>query len=428
MKILLKISILVIFSAVFATLVYAIWFGWTWPARLEAAATKTINRPIKEHNIVELHSRYVNSNAVLDIALSAPVTVVVQVSQTDPQLVAIRAATGAACEGPSAFKRHVFVELGLFDHCLIREDTDTPSNALVLRLVRDHGLDSRWIGWKHSAWDNSGQFGHDSAWQFDLSERIDGQETLLGRAVAADLKSEADFKAVPTFWPPMPEFERRQAALRKRRAGIGPAEGKARWAFGARDWHDEVYKTASDLSYALLERALGVKFDLTWLNPASPDPLRAMDYAERQLFSGDPLTAINGTKLLSSLLKPAACFWPTPCDPPNDALSVVVRDRALEIALRVLDGIGTSQGPDISMIHEFVMPSLPKGHAETLLHRTFETALLNGYETDSLFFQSVLVRFKDAQTPLLPDRICSLDLKQLRQTEMKYAEKFILCR
>ncbi|WP_281992738.1 hypothetical protein [Sulfitobacter geojensis] len=153
-----------------------------------------------------------------------------------------------------------------------------------------------------------------------------------------------------------------------------------------------------------------------------------MDYAERQLFSGDPLTAINGTKLLSSLLKPAACFWPTPCDPPNEALSVVVRDRALEIALRVLDGIGTSQGPDISMIHEFVMPSLPKGHAETLLHRTFETALLNGYETDSLFFQSVLVRFKDAQTPLLPDRICSLDLKQLRQTEMKYAEKFILCR
>ncbi|WP_281992739.1 hypothetical protein [Sulfitobacter geojensis] len=226
MKTLLKISILVIFSAVFATLVYAIWFGWTWPARLEAAATKTINRPIKKHNIVELHSRYVNSNAVLDIALSAPVTVVVQVSQTDPQLVAIRAATGAACEGPSAFKKHVFVELGLFDHCLIREDTDTPSNALVLRLVRDHGLDSRWIGWKHSAWDNSGQFGHDSAWQFDLSERIDGQETLLGRAVAADLKSEAAFKAVPTFWPPMPEFERRQAPLASGARGSDPRRGR----------------------------------------------------------------------------------------------------------------------------------------------------------------------------------------------------------
>lgn len=208
MKILLKIPVLVIFSAVFATLVYAIWFGWTWPERLEAAATKTINRPVEKHNIVELHSRYVNSTAVVDIAMSAPLTVVVQVSRTDPQLVAIRAATGAACEGPSAFKKHVFVELGLFDHCLIREDTDTPSNALVLRLIRDHGLDSSWNGWIHYAWDNTGLFGHDSAWRFDLSERIDGQETLLGRAVAADFKSEGDdSKSVPTFWPPMPELE-----------------------------------------------------------------------------------------------------------------------------------------------------------------------------------------------------------------------------
>ncbi|OAN92682.1 hypothetical protein [Sulfitobacter geojensis] len=415
----------------FATLVYAIWFGWTWPARLEAAATKTINRPIKKHNIFELHSRYVNSDAVLDIAMSAPVTVVVQVSQTDPQLVAIRAATGAACEGPSAFKKHVFVELGLFDHCLIREDTDTPSNALVLRLVRDHGLDSRWIGWKHSAWDNSGQFGHDSAWQFDLSERIDGQETLLGRAVAADLKSDDGQKAIPTSWPPMPEFEQRQAALAQRRAASrakGAAEENARWAFGARDWHDEFHGTPSTLSYALLERALGVKFDLTWLNPASPDPLRAMDYAERLLFSGDRFVAKDGENLLSALMRPAACYWPASCDPPNDAISTAVHNRGLEIALRVLDGIGTSQGPDISMIHRFVIRSLPKEHAVTLLNKAFEIALLNGYGTDNLFFQLLLNRFKDAQTPLLHARICSFDLKQLRETELKYAERFVLCR
>lgn len=431
MKTLLETIVAVIFTAAFAALVYAVWFGWTWPARLEVAATETINRPIEKHTVVELHSRYQNSNAIIDIAMSAPVTVVVPVSRNNPQLVAIRAAMGMACEGPSAFKKHVFVEVGLFDHCLIREETDTPSNALVLRLIRDHGLDSLWNGWIHYALDNSGQFGHDSAWQFDLSERIDGQETLLGRAVAADLESEDGYKKIPTFWPTMPEFEQRQATLRERQGAIrakGAAEGKQRWAFNAREWSDEFYGTPSTLSYALLERALGVKMDLSWLHSASPDPLRAMDYAERLLFSGDRRAANNGENLLYALMRPAACYWPASCDPPNDALSIAIQDRGLEIALRVLDGLGTGQGPDISMIHRFVIPSLPKEHATKVLHKAFETTLLNGYETDNLFLKSFLNRFKDAPTPLLPDRICNLDLEQLRQTELKDAKRFALCR
>ncbi|MEQ6204151.1 hypothetical protein ABMC88_13985 [Sulfitobacter sp. HNIBRBA2951] len=64
----------------------------------------------------------------------------------------------------------------------------------------------------------------------------------------------------------------------------------------------------------------------------------------------------------------------------------------------------------------------------TLLNKAFETALLNGHGTANLFFQLLLNRFKDAQTSLLHASICSLDLKQLRETELKYAERFVLGR
>ncbi|HKK98437.1 MAG TPA: hypothetical protein VJ928_09655 [Marivita sp.] len=431
MKKMSKTVFCVIFSSVFAMLIYEIWFGWTWPARLEAAATTTINRPIQKHNFVELHGRTIQSAVFIDIVMSAPVTVIVPVSSTDPQLIAIRAATGVVCEEPSAFAKYVFVELGLFDHCLIREKTDKPSEALVLRLIRDHHLESRWNGWIHYAWDHPGKFGHDEAWQFDLSERIDGQETLLGRAIATEFKSEDAGKELPKFWPAIPELEQRKAALRERSATIhakGPAQGKERWSFGAQGWYDPLHDTPSNLSYALLERALGVKMDLSWLDTASPHPLRAMDYAEKLLFSDKHLESNHGENLLYSILRPAACFGTPSCEAPRDALSVAVQDRALEIAIRVLDGFGSDQGPDISMIHRFMIPLLPHEHASKLLHKTFETALLNGFATETTFFHLLLDRFEDAPKPLLSDQLCSTHLKQLRETELKYAEGFVLCR
>lgn len=287
---------------------YSVWYAKSWPSRLEAAATRTVEAPRSDPQVIELHGFQLNSHLVVDLAMSEPVTVAVPLSDKPGQFAAFRAASGDECDEAASTHQHWFVMMGLYDHCLTRRDIKKSKNALVLKYLQDHSFRNGGIAVSFitPSRDPLYHMENDDAWVVELYERFEGTEKLLGRGVATELLTEGDDSEF-IYWPDFPEIQGRQLWLKEldKRSWALPVEDRHSWKTKSSYWpiwaDDRVYLPVRTLAYALLEHGLRQKLHRQWLAKANPDPFRVLDYAESQFSSMDKERKNIGANILHTL-------------------------------------------------------------------------------------------------------------------------------